>query len=270
MTNAEPATRLTKLSRSVAGKRVIVTGAASGMGRATAHLFADEGARVAVVDIGAERVLAVVDEIRAVHGKDAAEGFVCDVGSHDALKKLVVDVVSAFGGIDVLVNNAGISRQNSALQEEDSYEANWAETLNVNLTSHSRLIRLCLPYLREADGGGRVVNIASTETIVTSAGGAAYTAAKAGVVGLTKSFAVELGRLNVNVNCVCPGPIRTGMTAGITDDQKDTYAKRRVPLRRYGDPEEVAQMTLNLCLPAASFTNGAIIPVDGGMTIRHT
>ena len=142
--------------------------------------------------------------------------------------------------------------------------------MNVNLTAHSRLIRLCLPYLREADGGGRVVNIASTETIVTSAGGAAYTAAKAGVVGLTKSFAVELGRLGVNVNCVCPGPINTGMTAPIPDESKETYAKRRVPLRRYGDPEEVAQMTLNLCLPAASFTNGAIIPVDGGMTIRHT
>ncbi len=134
-TDAAPA-RLTKLSRSVAGKRVIVTGAASGMGRATAHLFADEGARVAVVDIGAERVLAVVDEIRSVHGQDAVEGFVCDVGSHDELKALVAAVVAWGGTIDVLVNNAGISRQNSALQDEESYEANWAETLNVNLTAH--------------------------------------------------------------------------------------------------------------------------------------
>src|SRR3954470_4228414 len=181
MSDAATPTRLTKLSRSVAGRRVVVTGAASGMGRATAFLFADEGARVAVVDIGAERVLAVVDEIRAVHGTDAAEGFVCDVGSLDSLKELVEAVVAWGGGIDALVNNAGISRQNSALQDEDSYEANWAETLNVNLTAHSRLIRLCLPYLREADGG-RVVNIASTEAIVTTAGGAAYTAAKAGVV----------------------------------------------------------------------------------------
>src|SRR4051795_1435800 len=132
-TDASP-TRLTKLSRSVAGKRVLVTGAASGLGRATAnlfgpvagervlvrgppwgraratpHLFADEGARVAVVDIGAERVLAVVDEIRAVHGADAAEGFVCDVGSLDSLKELVAGVVAWCGGIDALVNNAGIS-----------------------------------------------------------------------------------------------------------------------------------------------------------------
>jgi 3-oxoacyl-[acyl-carrier protein] reductase len=261
--------RLTRLSRSVAGKRVVVTGAASGMGRATAHLFADEGARVAVVDLAAERVVAVTDEIRDAHGADAASGFVCDVGDHDALKHLVASVVGAFGGIDVLVNNAGISLINSAFQDEEGYEANWARTLDVNLTAHSRLIRLCLPHL-QASGGGRVVNIASTEAIVTTAGLAAYAATKAGVVGLTKSFAVELGRHGITVNCICPGPILTGMTEGIPDEAKQTYAKRRVPLRRYGDPEEVAQMTLNLCLPASSFVNGAVIPVDGGMTIRHT
>jgi 3-oxoacyl-[acyl-carrier protein] reductase len=262
-------TRLTALSRSVAGKRVIVTGAASGMGRATAHLFADEGARVAVSDLGAPRVQAVVDEIVAVHGPDAAIGVVADVGNHEALKSLVSAVSEAFGGIDVLVNNAGISLINSAFQDEESFESNWATTLDVNLTAHARLIRLCLPGLQAA-GGGRIVNIASTESIVTTAGLAAYAATKAGVVGLTKSFAVELGRHGITVNCICPGPINTGMTAGIEDAAKVTYAKRRVPLRRYGDPEEVAHMTLSLCLPAASFVNGAVIPVDGGMTIRHT
>ena len=246
--------RLTGLSRSVAGKRAIVTGAASGMGRATAHLFADEGAWVAVVDITREGVDQVVAEIHSVHGRDRAHGFVVD----------------EVGGVDILVNNAGISLPNSAFQEEGDYEANWARTLDVNLTAHSRLIRLCLPFLRAAEGGGRVVNIASTEAIVTTAGLAGYAATKAGVVGLTKSFAVELGRLGINVNCICPGPINTGMTAPIPDEAKETYARRRVPLRRYGDPEEVAHMTLNLCLPAASFVNGAIIPVDGGMTIRHT
>ena len=263
-------TRLSALSRSVTGKRVIVTGAGSGMGRATAHLFADEGARVAVVDIGAERVAQVVDEIRTAHGADAAYGFVTDVGAHDSLKRLVVDVVDALGGIDVLINNAGVSLINSVFQEEADYEANWARTLDVNLTSHSRLVRLCLPFLRATDSGGRVVNIASTEAIVTTAGLAAYAATKAGVVGLTKSLAVELGRVGVTVNCVCPGPINTGMTAGIADEAKSTYARRRVPLRRYGEPEEVAHMTLSLCLPASSFVNGAIIPVDGGLTIRHT
>ena len=262
--------RLTSLSRSVAGKRVLVTGAASGMGRATAHLFADEGAWVAVVDLAPERVEEVVAEIRDAHGPEAAHGFVCDVGSHSSLKQLVADVEAVRGGVDVLVNNAGISLVNSALQDEESYEENWARTLDVNLTAHSRLIRLCLAHLRAAEGGGRVVNIASTEAIVTTAGLAAYAATKAGVVGLTKSFAVELGRLGVTVNCICPGPILTGMTAAIPDEAKETYAKRRVPLRRYGDPEEVAHMTLNLCLPASSFVNGAVIPVDGGMTIRHT
>jgi 3-oxoacyl-[acyl-carrier protein] reductase len=262
--------RLTALSRSVVGKRVIVTGAASGMGRATAHLFADEGAHVAVADLGADRVFAVTDEIRRVHGADAAIGVVTDVADHDALKALVEAVVEQWGGVDVLVNNAGISLVNSAFQEEAEYESNWARTLEVNLTAHSRLIRLCVPLLRAADGGGRVVNIASTESIVTTPGLAAYAATKAGVVGLTRSFAVELGRHGITVNCICPGPILTGMTAGIPEDAKEVYAKRRVPLRRYGQPEEVAHMTLNLCLPSSSFVNGTSIPVDGGMTIRHT
>lgn len=261
--------RLSELSRSVAGKRVIVTGAASGMGRATAHLFADEGARVAVVDVSADGVLQVTDEIRAVHGMSAAVGFVCDVAVRPALVALVADVVDTFGGVDVLVNNAGVSLVTSAFQGDDDYEANWARTLDINVTAHSRLIRLCVP-LMQAAGGGRIVNIASTEAIVATAGLAAYSASKAAVAGLTRSFAVELGRHGITVNCICPGPILTGMTAGIDAASKETYARRRVPLRRYGAPEEVAHMTLNLCLPSASFVNGAVIPVDGGMTVRHT
>ena len=261
--------RLSSLSRSVAGKRVIVTGAASGMGRATAHLFADEGARVVVSDLGETRVQTVVDEIISVHGAGAAIGVVADVGNHDALKALVAAALAALGGLDVLINNAGVSLINSAFQDEESFESNWATTLDVNLTAHARLIRLCRAPLQDS-GSGRIVNIASTESIVTTAGLAAYAATKAGVVGLTKSFAVELGRHGITVNCVCPGPINTGMTAAIDEEAKEKYAHRRVPLRRYGDPEEVAHMTLSLCLPAASFVNGAIVPVDGGMTIRHT
>jgi 3-oxoacyl-[acyl-carrier protein] reductase len=160
--------------------------------------------------------------------------------------------------------------ENSAFQDDDEYEANWSRTMDVNLTAHSRLIRLCLPYLRLAPSGGRVVNIASTEALVSAAGTVAYAASKAGVLGLTKSFAVELGRYGVTVNCVCPGPIRTDMTRSIDEEAKRTYARRRVPLGRYGEPEEVAQMTVNLCLPASSYVTGAVIPVDGGMTIRHT
>jgi 3-oxoacyl-[acyl-carrier protein] reductase len=262
--------RLTALSRSVAGKRVLITGAASGMGRATAHLFADEGARVALCDLDTERLFAVVGEITDVHGPDAAIGHGCDVADHSALRTLVGGIVQAWGGVDVLINNAGVSLPNSAFQDDESYESNWARTLDINLTSHSRLVRLCLPYLREAEGGGRIVNIASTEAIVATAGMTAYAASKAGVAGLTRSLAVELGRHGVTVNCICPGPILTGMTAPIPDEAKQTYAKRRVPLRRYGLPEEVAHITLSMCLPAASFLNGAVVPVDGGMTIRHT
>ena len=239
------------------------------MGRATAHLFSDEGARVVVADLGRDSAAAVVTEISAAHGADRALGVECDVADHDQLRSLVEATVQQFGRLDILVNNAGVSMINSAFQPEDEFEVNWATTLDINLTAHVRLIRLALPHLTES-GAGRIVNIASTETIVTTAGLAAYAATKAGVVGLTKSLAVELGRHGVTVNCVCPGPIDTGMTAGIEVEAKEKYARRRVPLRRYGIPEEVAHMTLNLCMPASSFVNGTSIPVDGGMTIRHT
>jgi 3-oxoacyl-[acyl-carrier protein] reductase len=261
--------RLSSLSRSVAGHVAIVTGAASGMGRATARLFADEGARVVVADLGADRIATVVDEIAEVHGPDAALGVACDVAESDALHDLVERTVGWAGRLDIVINNAGISLITSAFQDEGEFETNWARTLDVNLTAHARLIRLAVPHMIEA-GAGRIVNIASTEAIVTTAGLAAYAATKAGVVGLTKSMAVELGRTGITVNCICPGPIHTGMTAGIDPEAKATYARRRVPLRRYGDPEEVAHMTLNLCLPSASFVNGVAIPVDGGMSIRHT
>lgn len=268
-----PARPLVELSRSVAGLVAIVTGAASGMGRATAALLAHEGASVVVADLGADRVDSVVDEIIEAYGPDRACGVVCDVADPDQLRSLVARTVewhaNPGGAIDIVVNNAGVSMVNSAFMPEAEFETNWAHTLDVNLTSHARLIRLALPHLIESQCA-RIVNIASTEAIVTTAGLAAYAATKAGVVGLTKSFAVELGRHGITVNCVCPGPIDTGMTAGIDAEAKEKYARRRVPLRRYGQPEEVAHMTLNLCLPASSFVNGAVIPVDGGMSIRHT
>jgi len=260
--------RLTKLSRSVAGKVAIVTGAASGMGRATAHLLSDEGAKVAVVDLDPARVAVVVKEITEAGGE--AEGFDVDVSDPAAVKALVAGVVERFGGIDILINNAGVSIPASAGEASDEeFDAAWERTIAVNLTAQALLVRAALPYLRQ-HGEGRVVNIASTEGIIATAGIPAYTASKHGVIGLTKSLAVELGRSGVNVNCICPGPINTGMTASIPDTAKETYARRRVPLRRYGEPEEVAQMTVSLVLPAASFLNGAVVVVDGGMNIRHT
>ncbi len=130
------------------------------------------------------------------------------------------------------------------------------------------MVRASLPHLL-ADGAGRVVNVASTEGVGATAMGSPYTVSKHGVIGLTRSLAVELGARGVTVNCVCPGPIRTAMTAAIPEDAKQKFAKRRVPLLRYGEPEEVAHATLSLVLPAASYINGAVLMVDGGMTIRN-
>ena len=131
-----------------------------------------------------------------------------------------------------------------------------------------RLIRAALPWLRQSDSA-RIVNIASTEGLGATKYGSPYSAAKTGVIGLTRALAVELGPEGITVNCICPGPIRTGMTAGIPEDAKAEFARRRVALKRYAEPEEVAQMTVSLCLPAASFLTGTTIPVDGGMTIKN-
>lgn len=257
--------RLSKLDRSIAGRVALVTGAASGMGRATAHLFADEGARVAVTDVAEDGVRKVVEEITGAGGE--ARGWTLDVADAARALAVVREVVSHFGGLHILVNNAGISRAGPI--DADDYEESWARTLDVNLSGQMRLIRAALPELRR-DGAGRIVNIASTEGLGASAFASPYTAAKHGVVGLTRALAVELGSRGVTVNCICPGPIRTGMTAAIPEEAKTKFARRRVPLRRYGEPEEVAHATLSLVLPAASYINGAVIPVDGGMTTQNT
>jgi 3-oxoacyl-[acyl-carrier protein] reductase len=257
--------RLSTLSRSIAGKVAIVTGAASGMGRATAHLFADEGAKVAVLDLDQDRVDKVAGEITGAGGE--AAGWDLDVRDPQRITAVVGEVVDRWGGVDILVNNAGVSI--GAPIDVDGYEQAWETTLAVNLQAHTRMIRACLPYLK-ASGAGRIVNIASTEGLGATAYISPYTASKHGVIGLTRGLAVELGSQGVTVNCVCPGPIHTGMTAGIADDAKNKFARRRVPLRRYGDPEEVAHGTLSLVLPAASFINGAVLVVDGGMTSQNT
>jgi 3-oxoacyl-[acyl-carrier protein] reductase len=259
----DPMPRLTKLSRSVAGKVVLVTGAASGMGRATAHLFADEGARVAVTDVQAAGVERVVQEIAGAGGD--ARGWVLDVSDGARVTTVVHEVIACFGGVDVLVNNAGVAI--GAPFEAPGYEAEWSRALDVLLTAHVRLIRACLPSLRR-EGAGRIINISSTEGLGAQPGTSPYTAAKHGVIGLTRALAVELGKTGVTVNCVCPGPIETGMTAAIPDDAKARFARRRVPLARYGDPEEVAHATLSLALPAASYINGVALPVDGGMIVK--
>jgi 3-oxoacyl-[acyl-carrier protein] reductase len=257
--------RLTRLDRSIAGKVALVTGAASGMGRATAHLFADEGALVAAVDRDAEGAQRVAGEI--VKAGRVAAAWHLDVADESHVRAVVAEALTRFGRLDILINNAGVSGRTPV--EADGYEAVWAHTMAVNLTAHVSLIRACLPHLLR-EGSGRIVNIASTEGLGATAGISPYTASKHGVIGLTRSLAVELGRRGVTVNCVCPGPIHTGITAHIPDEAKRKFARRRVPLGRYGDPEEVAHVTLSLVLPAASYVNGAVVVVDGGMLAQNT
>lgn len=257
-------TRLTKLSRSIAGKVALVTGAASGMGRATAHLFADEGAKVAVLDRNAEGVTTVVKEITEAGG--IAKGWTLDLLQGEKIAPTVVEIAEHFGGLDILINNAGIDAGGRI--QSSRYEELWERCFTINLTAHHRLIRAALPYLTKS-GAGRIVNIASTEGVGGSAFSSPYTAAKHGVVGLTRALAVELGNQGVTVNCICPGAIHTGLTASIPDKAKETFARRRVPLKRYGDPEEVAQATLSLVLPASSYINGATLVVDGGFTVQN-
>ena len=259
-----PMTRLTKGDRSVAGRVAVITGAASGMGRSTAHLFADEGAKVAVLDRTEEGVAAVVAEITGAGG--TAAGWVVDVTDADRVRQVVAEIVEQLGPPDVLVNNAGVSIP--APIDGPDFDEQWATTLAVNLTAHTTTIRACLAHLRR-NGDGRIVNIASTEGIGGSAYVSPYTASKHGVIGLSRSLAVELGPTGVTVNVVCPGPIHTGMTAAIPDEAKERFARRNVPIKRYGDPEEVAHATLSLCLPAMSYTTGAVVVVDGGFTTKN-
>lgn len=253
-----------KLSRSIKGKVALITGAASGMGRATAHVFAGEGAKVAVLDLRQERVDAVVAEIKAEGGE--AHGWALDVADAAGIIRVVKEVEARFGGLDILVNNAGLSTFCGIAEE--GYEESWARALDVMLTAHMRFVRAALPSLKKS-GEGRIVNVASTEGFGATPGNSTYVAAKHGVIGLTRALAVELGREGVTCNCICPGPIRTGITADIPDEHKEIFAKRRVPLRRYGDPEEVAHVTLSVVLPASSYLNGVAIPVDGGMLVKN-
>ena len=253
------------LSRSIAGRTAIITGAASGMGRATAHLFAREGANVAVTDLKQEAVDAVVSEIEEA-GFKTVRGWALDVSDQERIKTVATETAEHFGGIDIVVNNAGFAIP--ADIAEESYEDSWGPTIEVMLAAHQRMIRAALPHLRKSDSP-RIVNIASTEGLGGTPGNSPYVAAKHGVIGLTRGLAVDLGREGITVNCICPGPIRTGITDGIPEEHKEIYSKRRVPLRRYGIPEEVANMTLSMVLPAASFMTGAHLPVDGGLTIKN-
>lgn len=249
------------LSRSIAGRVAIITGAASGMGRATARLFAAEGAQVAVVDLDQAACEAVAAECGS-----GARGYALDVADGAAIAGVVAQIAEDFGGIDILVNNAGVS--SFCGLDDPAYDDVWHRAIAVMLTAHQRMVRAALPWLRRSDAA-RIVNIASTEGLGATPGDTPYVAAKTGVIGLTRGLAVDLGLEGITVNCICPGPIRTAMTDAVAEEHKTIFARRRTALKRYGEPEEVAHVTLSLVLPAASYITGAAIPVDGGLSIRN-
>lgn len=227
-------------------------------------MFAAENAKVAVTDIDTMMVQAVAQQITSA-GK-TARSWTLDVAAQTEVDNVITAVARHFGGIDILINNAGISRPGAI--DDANYLQRWQDSIATMLTAHVYTIKAALPYLRAA-ANGRIINLASTEGLGATKYSSAYSAAKTGVIGLTRSLAVELGIEGITVNCVCPGPVRTAMTQAIAEQDKAKYARRRVALQRYAEPEEIAQSILSLALPAASFITGVALPVDGGLTIRN-
>ena len=255
---------LSTLSRSIQGSVAVVTGAASGMGRATARLLAEQGARLALLDINEPGLAAVADDISAAGGE--ALVLPLDLSQREQVEAAIPTIAEHFGGIDILINNAGLSIP-SAIDSEQFTES-WDTSMAVLVTAQAWAIRAALPWLRKADHP-RVVNVASTEAFGATRFNSAYVAAKHASVGLTRAMAVDLGKEGITVNCICPGPIRTGITADIPEEDKTTFAHRRTALRRYGEPEEVAHAILGLVLPASGYITGATLAVDGGLTVRN-
>lgn len=243
------------------GRSVIVTGAGSGIGRAAALAFAAQGDRVVVADLDAEGAAAVVGEIESAgHTAVAVTG---DLSEQTVVDRVTATAAERFGSVDVLVNNAGIMDSMSALADVSDTE--WERLIRVNLTAPFMLTRAVLPLMLAA-GRGAIVNTASEASLRGSAAGAAYTAAKHGVVGLTKSLAAMYRKNGIRANAICPGGTATGITvdADRTAHGPTALGPHFVNLGRVSQPEEQAAVILFLASDAASNINGAILPVDDG------
>ncbi|MDK2812216.1 MAG: cyclopentanol dehydrogenase [Petrotoga sp.] len=243
------------------GKVAIITGAARGMGRAEAELFAKEGAKVVVADILEKEAKEVADKIN----KDGYEAMAVklDVTKADEWKKVVDQVTEKWGKVDVLVNNAGIFPRSGV---EDASEEEWDRVMNVNAKSQFLGIKYVLPAMKKA-GKGSIINISSVAGIIGTGMAVAYHASKGASRLLTKTVAVELAKYNIRVNSVHPGVIRTDMTKDILEDEQTAKQFLGVtPLGRAADPEEVANGALFLASDESSYMTGSELVIDGGWT----
>ena len=247
------------------GKVAIVTGSTSGIGLGIAEAFAGAGASIVLNGFGdAAEIEATRSGVASRHGvKVTYSG--ADMSKPAAISGMVADAIRDHGKVDILVNNAGIQ---FVAPIDEFPEAKWDAILAINLSSAFHATKAVLPGMKQRKWG-RIINVASAHGLVASAFKSAYVAAKHGVAGFTKAMAVDLGKEGITVNAVCPGPILTGLTENIPENDRNTFAHRRTSLRRYGEPVEIAHMILNLCLPASSYVTGAVILVDGGMIARN-
>ena len=246
-----------------ADRVAVVTGAAQGIGQATALRLASEGARIAVVDVDAERAAPVVERIAAAGGQAVA--YACDVSAREQVDATVEAVISRFGRVDILVNNAGITRDNLVFKMSDD---EWDPVLDVNLKSVFLFTRAVQRHMVEARYG-RIVSL-SSRSALGNRGQANYAAAKAGIQGLTATLAIDLGPFNITVNAVAPGYVATPMTdatarrVGSTPEERQRIAAESTPLRRVAQPEEIASVIAFFASDDAAYVSGQTLYVNGG------
>ncbi len=239
-------------------KAALITGAGGGIGEATAFLFAEEGAKVGVQDLNVEAAEKVAAAIRDKGGKAVA--IAGDVTKKANCESMVQSVVSEFGRIDILINNAGINKD--ALTRKMT-EEQWDDVLRVNLKGTFLMCQAAYEPMSQA--GGSIVNTASIGAL-GNVGQANYSASKAGVMGLTRTLALEFAKAGINVNCVSPGATETKMTAGIPDDIRK-FIENKIPFRRFAKPDEIAQAHLFLASDESSYVTGQTLFVDGGISV---